>query len=278
MPAETSSYLEQIDDPLFREAIDFADAGHTEALAAHLAANPGLIHRRVHLSDQEYFGEPTLLEFIAENPVRQGTMPPNVLAIARTLLDAGARSDTAALDRTLGLVASGRIARETGYQSDLINLLCKDGADPDAALHPALAHGEFSAVRTLLDQGAQYTLPVAAGLGDLDGSLNLLPLADPLARHQALAVAAQFGHASIVHMLLDAGEDPNRLNPTGFHAHSTPLHQAVWGRHLSVVRLLVECGAHLEARDTLWNGTPADWARYGGFTGIQAYLLSCWHG
>jgi ankyrin repeat protein len=65
-------------------------------------------------------------------------------------------------------------------------------------------------------------------------------------------------------MLLDAGEDPNRLNPEGMHAHSTPLHQAVLGGHADVVRLLVERGARLDIRDSVWNGTPLGWAIYGG--------------
>jgi ankyrin repeat protein len=43
--------------------------------------------------------------------------------------------------------------------------------------------------------------------------------------------------------LLDAGEDPNRYNLEGNHAHSTLLHQAVLTGNEAVVRLLVEHGA-----------------------------------
>jgi ankyrin repeat protein len=65
-------------------------------------------------------------------------------------------------------------------------------------------------------------------------------------------------------MLLDAGEDPNRYNLEGNHAHATPLHQAVLGGHEAVVRLLIERGARLDTRDAIWQGTPLGWAMYGG--------------
>jgi ankyrin repeat protein len=73
-------------------------------------------------------------------------------------------------------------------------------------------------------------------------------------------------------LLLDAGEDPNRYNPPGAHAHSTPLHQAAAGGHDKVVRLLVERGARVDVKDTIWQGTPADWARHEGRTEIAEWL------
>jgi ankyrin repeat protein len=51
--------------------------------------------------------------------------------------------------------------------------------------------------------------------------------------------------------LLDAGEDPNRYNPEGTHAHSTPLHQAALAGHKAVVQLLIERGARLDIQDTV---------------------------
>ena len=71
---------------------------------------------------------------------------------------------------------------------------------------------------------------------------DFLPTADSQSCHQALALAAQLGQTKSLKLLLDAGEDPNRLNPEGFHSHSTPLHQAVWADHLETVKLLVEHG------------------------------------
>ncbi|MFT3882789.1 MAG: ankyrin repeat domain-containing protein [Gemmatales bacterium] len=72
--------------------------------------------------------------------------------------------------------------------------------------------------------------------------------------------------------MLDAGEDPNRFNPEGFHSHSTPLHQAVWADHLETVKYLVQHGARLDMRDTLYDATPPDWANHGNRTAIAEYL------
>jgi ankyrin repeat protein len=76
----------------------------------------------------------------------------------------------------------------------------------------------------------------------------------------------------IVRLLLDAGEDPSRYNPEGNHSHSTPLHQAVLAGHDAVVRLLVERGARLDIKDTIYQGTPLGWAIYGGQSEIEEYL------
>ena len=73
-------------------------------------------------------------------------------------------------------------------------------------------------------------------------------------------------------MLLEAGEDPNRFNPPGAHGHSTPLHQAALAGHADAVRVLLEHGARRDLRDTLWNGTAADWARHEGRPQIAAIL------
>lgn len=154
----------------------------------------------------------------------------------------------------------------------MIDLLCGYGADPNFAMSPALAHREFDAVNALIRNGARVDLPVAAGLGRAEESRRLLASANVDDRHRALALASQFAHTAIVRLLLDAGEDPNRYNPVGAHAHSTPLHQAAAGGHAEVVRLLVEGGARLDVKDTMWQGTPAGWARHEGWAEIEEYL------
>ena len=136
------------------------------------------------------------------------------------------RDDRETLDETLGLVCSGCVPRECGVQAALIDLLCDYGADPSCAMPGA--HGEFDAADALLRRGARVDLPVAAALGLVEDARRLLSAANPEDRHRALALSAQFGHTEIVHMLLDAGEDPNRYNPPGFHAHSTPYIKRLW--------------------------------------------------
>jgi hypothetical protein len=263
---------ERIEDRTFRRAVDLLDAGDVEGLRAYLKQHPSLVHQHTTFEGGNYFRNPTLLEFVAENPVRRGTLPANIVEVAKVILDAGAKEDQSALNETLGLACSGRVPRECQVQIPLINLLCGCGADPNFAMSPALGHGEFEAVNGLIRNGARVDLPVAAALGHAEDSQRLIASANTDDRRRALALASQFGHTAIVRLLLDAGEDPNRYNPVGAHAHSTPLHQAAAGGHAEVVRLLVEHGARLDAKDTMWQGTPAGWAKHEGKTEIADYL------
>jgi len=89
-----------------------------------------------------------------------------------------------------------------------------------------------------------------------------LPTADERSKRIALALAAQHGHADVVRILLDAGEDPNRFCPEGFHSHATPLHNAISSGRDNVVKLLLERGARTDIKDTIFEGTPLDWAVY----------------
>ena len=137
---------------------------------------------------------------------------------------------------------------------------------------PALAHDEIAAAEALIRHGATVDIVVAAALGRVVEVRRALPSSDALSRHRALALAAQRGHAEIVALLVDAGDDPNRYNPVGCHAHSTPLHQAAYAGHLDVVRTLVERGARCDIRDTLFDGTPLEWAEYGKKADVAEYL------
>ncbi|MBV8830045.1 MAG: ankyrin repeat domain-containing protein [Acidobacteriaceae bacterium] len=262
----------RIEDPAFRRAVDLLDAGDVEGLRAHLNMHRDLIRQRVLFEGGNYFRNPALLEFVAENPIRHGRLPPNIVEIAKVILDAGAKHDCASLNETLGLVTSGCVPRECRVQIPLIDLLCDYGADPNSGMQPALAHGEFEAVDALIRRHARLDLPVAAALGRVDDCRRLLASSDGQERHRAFAFAAQFGHGEIVRLLLDAGEDPSRYNPPGAHSHSTPLHQAALAGHYEVVTLLVERGARLDMKDTIWQGTPEAWAEHAGKAGLAKYL------
>ena len=117
-------------------------------------------------------------------------------------------------------------------------------------------------------------MALAAGLGRLEETARLLPDSDAGGRHRALVLAAQLGHAGVVKLLLDAGEDPNRYNPEETHAHSTPLHQAALAGHEAVVRILVENGARLDMEDTIYHSTPLGWAEHGGQSAVAKYLAA----
>jgi Ankyrin repeats (3 copies) len=261
---------ERIEDPAFRRAVELLDAGDVAGLRAHLNQHPNLVRQHVAFEGGNYFRNPTLLQFVAENPVRRGTLPDNIVRVAKVIVDAGV--EQSALNETLMLVSTGSVPRECGMQLPLIDLLCDHGADPDSAIHATALHGELEAVNALIRRGARMDLPVAAALGRVEEARRLLAGASSEDRHLALTLAADFGHVEIVRLLLDAGEDPNRYNPVGGHSHTTPLHQAAGAGHDEVVRLLVERGARLDLKDILWRATPADWARHAGRTEIEAYL------
>jgi ankyrin repeat protein len=260
---------ERIDDPTFRRAVDLIDTGQTSALEVLLKANPKLVHRRILFEGGNYFRSPTLLEFVAENPIRHGKLPANIVDIARTILSANPSQESR--NETLMLVASGRVARECNAQIPLIDLLCQHGADPATAIRAAIFN-EPEAVRALLRNGAKADLPVAAALNLASDFDSLLPSANPADRHLALVVAAQLGHLSMLRALLYAGEDPNRYNLPGGHSHATPLHLAAGAGHEALVRLLIESGARLDMRDVLWHATPVDWAAHEGKLEIEQFL------
>jgi hypothetical protein len=263
-------HQERIEDPIFRCAVDLIDAGDAAGLRAYLRQHPKLVHQHVVFEGWNYFHNPTLVQFIAENPVRHGKLPANIVEVAKEILEAGpAQSE---LNETLMLVATGSVPRECRAQLPLIDLLCDHGADPNAALHAAALHNEMEAARALIRRGARVDLPVAAALGYVDDFRRLLPESNKDDRHLALALASQFGHVEIVRLLLDAGEDPNRYNPVGGHSHSTPLHQAAASGNEDMVRLLVERGARLDMEDVLWHGTPAGWAKHEGKLKVEKYL------
>ena len=261
---------QRIEDATFRQAVDLLDAGDVAGLRSLMKQHPDLAHRRVIFEGGNYFRNPTLLEFVAENPTRHGTLPKNIVEMTTIILEAG--TSQVALDETLVLVASSDVAHKCGVQLPLTDLLCDYGADPNRAIRTAAVFGEFEAVNQLIRRGAGVDISVATALGRVEDARRLLADASSEDRHWALALATQFGQVAILLMLLDAGEDPNRYNPVGGHSHSTPLHQAAAAGNLEVARLLVDRGARLDWKDTLWQATPAEWARHEGKAEVEAYL------
>jgi len=262
---------ERIEDAELRRAVDLLDAGDVAGLRGYLKQHPEVVHRRAVLEGGNYFQNPTLLEFTAENPVRNGKLPANIVDIAKVILDAGASQ--AAVNVTLALAATGSVPQECRLQVPLIDLLCAHGADPNSAVRAAALHGGLESVNALLRHGATIDLAVAATLGRVDEVRGLLPDANSQDRQLALSQAAQHGHLEIARLLLDAGADPNRYNPVG-HSHTTPLHQAAAYGPEEIVRLFVERGARLDVKDILWQGTAADWAEHVGRKEIENYLRS----
>jgi len=283
--ASLVAYVEALsqDGPFFEfeAAVEAVIDGDRAALEAALRRSTALIRAR---STRVCNADPpvhraTLLHYVAANGVEgyRQRSPPNAADIARLLLDAGAEPDALAdmygtRCTTMSMLVSSSPPRQAGVQVPLVDVLLDFGAAIDghgtrqwgSPLQTAVAFGMIDAAKALVRRGARIDLPAAAGLGLTGDAAGLLPTADAEARHRALSLAAQEGHTEIVRMLLDAGEDPNRYNLEGNHAHATPLHQAVLGGHEAVVRLLIERGARLDTRDAIWQGTPLGWAMYGG--------------
>jgi ankyrin repeat protein len=268
----------------FETAVDAVIAGDVETLRSLLRKDPELVKAR---SARRHHA--TLLHYVAANGVegvRQKT-PANAVEVGKLLLDAGADPDALAvmydnLCTTMSMLVSSAHPAKAGLQGELAETLLDYGAahaGPGSAwqsnLMTALAFGYFATAERLAKRGAPVdNLPAAAGLGRVEETIRLLPTADSRSRQVALALASQHGHAEVVSALLDAGEDPNRYNPDGFHSHSTPLHQAIASDRPAVVQLLLDRGAQTDIKDTIYNGTALDWAIYCERPGIAEELRS----
>jgi ankyrin repeat protein len=119
-----------------------------------------------------------------------------------------------------------------------------------ARSHPSLRNA-FVIVGSLLARGANYTISVAAAVGDQERVEQLLSKDAGLARRldsarvSPLAYAAREGHLHIVRLLLERGADPN--TPEDGAPDGLALYWACAGNHLQVAQLLLEHGANPNA-------------------------------
>lgn len=268
------SHKDRLPDGPFKQALDLMDVGDEVGLRRHLARHPGLVHETALFEGGNYFSNPTLLEFLPQNPIRQERLPSNAVAIAETLLEAGAKDNREAMNQTLLLAASGSLCRECGVQTPILRLLCRYGADPAAGMPSALAHSEFDAARTLIACGAPLDLPTAATLGDREVVERLAKDANAESLQLALALTANTDQADIVKILIAAGANPNRYNPPGGHSHCTPLHSAVASNQFETVVALAESGADLSIEDIHHQSTPLEWAEHLKHEKIVNFLKS----
>jgi ankyrin repeat protein len=293
-PAET--------DPVRREFEAAADAvvnGDLATLESLVRRHPDLVHAR----SSRVHGA-SLLHYVAANGVedfRQKT-PPNALAVARFLLEAGAAVDglanTYGGDRyqtTLNLLVSSTHPAEAGLQAPLVHLLLDFGAaingldDDGSPLVTALAFGYGESADALAGRGARIdNVITAAAVGRLDlvrrfvvdpATLRAgVPVQGPLwftwpegARAQielALVWACRFGREPVARFLLDQGVDPAARDGDAM----TALHWAAASRCMELVKLLLEKGAPLEVRNT-WGGTVLDSTVY--FAVNQPMITPC---
>ena len=263
-------------DAAMRDAVAVVDAGDVEALERLLAANPALASRRLDapgawLRDtvgnalDGFFQRPYLLWFVAEDPIRNGRLPANIAAVAETIIATARRHDASSLqeqlDFALSLVAWSWIARQSGVQIALIDLLVDAGAALDGNADNALVNGNVDAARRLVERGAPLSLATALCLARWEDADRLAQTASGQQKQFALVLSALNGQPDAVRRALDAGADRDAPSPD-LYSHGTPLHHAVSSGSLATVQVLVEAGATLEARDSLWGGTPLGWAEH----------------
>lgn len=235
-------------DDRFERAVDAVVAGDLTALQA---LPPGLARARSARQHQA-----TLLHYVAANGVeehRQRT-PPNVVDVARVLLEAGAEVDAALADgesTTLGLVASSVHPERAGVQIALIDTLLKAGAAIDGLpggwqpLGAAIANGRQEAAEALAERGARVDGIVSlAALGRADAVRRWLAAgAQPPA--ESFGYACLYGRTEVVDLLLRHGADPAGAVGDG----QTGAHLAAHGGQLAVIELLIERAVPLEVRN-----------------------------
>lgn len=265
-----------IADASFRAAVDAIHAGDVAALARLLDAEPRLLRERIVGPEvyrmrerHDYFRDPKLFWFVANNPTLVERMPPNIVDVARVMLDRGV--EQADLDYALGLTATSSAAREQGLQLPLIRALLAAGAEAtrDTILATA-GHRELDALRALVDAGHPMDAPIAAALGAGPALRELVATANAEDVQTAFGLAVINGQVEAAGIALDAGADVNAFLPV--HAHSTALHQAANDDDVALIELLLARGARTDQRDTLWDGTPLGWAMFLGRPAARAAL------
>lgn len=168
----------------------------------------------------------------------------------------------------------------------------------------AMNHDHPEVARFLVDQGADITLPLAAYIGDSPKAQALIQAgADANACSEALYMAAKTDHRDIAELLIDNGADVNDASRGGWmplheaasHGHkdivelliargaavnarttgrrtpphsygntpgTTPLYVAV--KYPDVVKVLIDHGADLNAKEVYYSETPIQRAVYLG--------------
>ena len=256
-----------IKDPLFRKAVEAIDTGDLVSLKDLLNKNPSLISKRLDTPTEGYFANPYLIWFVADNPIRNENLAANIIDITGTLIEYIKQHATETLqeqiDYTLGLVATGRIPRESGLQIELMDLLINAGAKPGNGIG-ALAHGNKGAAKHLIKRGGELTLTTAIGLDQVDDVPLLINKATNSDKQMALIASAFLGKPDMIKLLIKSDTDVNAYldRSSGFHSHATALHQAVYNGSLESVKLLIDAGANLNAKDRIYDGTPLSWAKY----------------
>lgn len=263
-------------DTLFRKAVSALDAGDAATLERLVTAHPILVRERLDAAGawlrdkvggalEGFFRQPYLLWFVAEDPVRNDTLPKNIAGMARILIRAAVREGVdnlqEQLDYALQLVSLSWVARNCGVQLELIDTLVDAGASPHGNPDHALVNANFAAAAHLVARGAKLTLAAAVCLERWEEAALLAKTASAREKQFGFILAALNGKAEALRRMLALGVDLNGPS-ADLYAHATALHHAVGSGSLEAVQVLVEAGAGLGIRDSAWGATPLEWAEY----------------
>jgi len=249
----------------FRAVVGAIHAGDVAALERLLDANPRLLRERNvgpepyrRAKRRQYFLDPKLFWYVANNPTLVERMAPNIVEVAGVMLARGV--EPVDLDYTLQLTATSLAARMQGLQQPLMRLLLEAGATVTReTVIVTAAHWELDALRVLVATGpAIDPCLAAAACGDVAELASALPYANAQDVQAAFGLAVINRHNDAATLALDAGADVDA--PLPVHAHSTALHQAVVNDDAAAIALLLARGANPDVRDALWDATPLDWA------------------
>jgi len=146
----------------------------------------------------------------------------------------------------------------------------------ETPLIAALYRGHQSIVDRLVAAGAPLDLWTAAALGRAD-IVEARLQEDPTSVHRQsydgwtpLHLAAFFGHAGVVALLLERGADLQAVSGNGMR--NTALHAAVAGGRVDAALTLIDAGAPVNAVDG-GGHTPLHIAAEGGYVPIVESLL-----
>jgi ankyrin repeat protein len=115
-------------------------------------------------------------------------------------------------------------------------------------------------VQHMLKRGIAIEPQEYARIGDKDTLVALIAAKPAIAKSDAVMMGAvDFRHHDLVTWLLSQGANVNARTDWG--SRHTALHSAAWNGDLRMVKLLVDAGADITARDPEHNNTPAGWAK-----------------
>jgi len=155
-------------------------------------------------------------------------------------------------ERLLNAARSGDLAGLSHCLSEHPETLNYRNSLGQGAVLLAQYHRKPEAVKLLLDAGADLSLHEACAAGRLDRIKQLLTDVPRLIDAHSpdgftpLALAAFFGHAEAAKWLIERGANLDLAASNAMKV--APLHAAAAGRHVEIVRLLVEAGTDVNAR------------------------------